>query len=221
MLQLGLECKYWCAFVSMAGLSLRSERGFSIRVTKLLCVYCASSRRLDPKYYAAGEAVGRGLVEHGWGLIYGGGNVGTMGAVAKGVHDAGGHVVGIIPEFMQERELAYHESDELVIVQSMRERKRVMAERAAGFVSLPGGIGTLEEVSEIMVERQLALTSKPLVLLNQDGFYDDLLKFLERMVVEKFKSDGMRNLFGVANTVEEVWPLLAAPDRFEVDALWR
>ncbi len=190
-------------------------------MTKLLCVYCASSRRLDPKYYEAGAAIGRGLVEHGWGLIYGGGNVGTMGAVAQGVHEAGGHVVGVIPEFMQERELAYHQSDELVIVNSMRERKRLMAERAAGFVTLPGGIGTLEEVSEIMVERQLALTSKPLVLLNQDGFYDDLLRFLERMIAEKFKSDGMRRLFGVAQTVDEVWPLLDGPDSFEVDALWK
>ncbi|WP_221031890.1 TIGR00730 family Rossman fold protein [Actomonas aquatica] len=190
-------------------------------MTKLICVYCSSSRKLDPKYYEVGEAVGRGLAEQGWGLIYGGGNVGTMGAVAKGVHQAGGHVVGVIPDFMKSRELAYDEADELITVDTMRERKRVMAERADGFITLPGGIGTLEEVSEIMVERQLALTQKPLVLLNQDGFYDDLLKFLERMIVERFKSDGMRKLFGVASTVEEIWPLLTSPEAFEVDALWR
>lgn len=188
---------------------------------KLLCVYCSSSRDLNPKYYAAGEAIGRGLAEHGWGLIYGGGNAGTMGAVARGTKAAGGHVVGIIPEFMKERELAFYEADELVTVGSMRERKRLMAERADAYVTLPGGIGTLEEVSEIMVERGLALSRKPLVMVNQDGYYDDLLKFLERMVQERFKSAGFRNLFSVADKVEEVWPLLQAPNRFEADALWK
>ena len=190
-------------------------------MTKLLCVYCSSSRKLDPKYYAAAEAVGRGLAEHGWGLIYGGGNVGSMGMVAKGVHQAGGRVVGVIPDFMKSRELAYDEADELVTVDTMRERKRVMADRADGFVTLPGGVGTLEEISEIIVERKLALHRKPLVLLNQDGFYDDLLRFLERTVTEKFQSEGSRSLIGVANTVSEIWPLLGAPDTFEADPLWK
>ena len=132
---------------------------------KLICVYCSSSRDLNPKYYAAGEAIGRGLAERGWGLIYGGGNAGTMGAVARATKEAGGKVVGIIPEFMKKRELAFHAADELVTVDSMRERKRIMAERADAFITLPGGIGTLEEVSEIMVERGLAMHDKPLVRL--------------------------------------------------------
>ncbi|MCF3652230.1 TIGR00730 family Rossman fold protein [Synoicihabitans lomoniglobus] len=190
-------------------------------MSKLLCVYCASSRDLDPKYYAAGAAVGRGLAERGWGLIYGGGNAGTMGEVARGVHQAGGRVVGVIPEFMKVRELAYHQADELITVDSMRERKRVMADRADAYITLPGGIGTLEEVSEIMVERGLARHRKPLVILNQDGFYDDLLRFLERMVVERFKSAGLRKLMHVAATVDEVWPLLEEADGFEADALWQ
>lgn len=190
-------------------------------MTKLLCVYCSSSRELDPKYYAAGEAIGRGLAERGWGLIYGGGHAGTMGAVARGTKAAGGRVVGVIPQFMMERELAYHDADELLTVDSMRERKRLMAERADGFITLPGGIGTLEEVSEIMVERALALTRKPLILLNQDGFYDDLLRFLERLVAEKFKSPGLRKLVQIAPTVDEVWPLLAQSDGFEADRLWQ
>ena len=187
---------------------------------KLLCVYCSSSRNLDSKYYDAGEAVGRGLVEQGWGLIYGGGNAGTMGSVARGAQAAGGHVVGVIPEFMKERELAFHEADELVTVDSMRERKRIMAERADGFLTLPGGVGTLEEVSEIMVERGLNLSRKPLVMLNQDGYYDHLLRFLERMIAENFKSSGFSNLFGVAAEIDEVWPLLDAPHTFEADELW-
>ena len=190
-------------------------------MTKLICVYCSSSRNLDPKYYAAAEAVGRGLVEHGWGLIYGGGNVGSMGAVAKGAHQAGGHVVGVIPEFMKSRELAYDEADELVTVETMRDRKRVMSDRADAFVTLPGGVGTLEEISEIIVERKLALHRKPVLLLNQDGFYDDLLRFLERTVIEKFQSEGSRHLVGVAQTVEGIWPLLETPQTFQADALWK
>jgi uncharacterized protein (TIGR00730 family) len=189
-------------------------------MSKLLCVYCSSSRDLDPKYYAVGEAIGRGLAARGWGLIYGGGNAGTMGAVARATKAAGGRVVGIIPEFMKERELAFHESDELVTVDSMRERKRIMAERADAFVTLPGGIGTLEEVSEIMVERGLAMHSKPLVILNQDGYYDGLLTFLDRMIAENFKSAGFKKLIGVADEVEGVWPLLDAPEAFEADKLW-
>jgi len=190
-------------------------------MTKLLCVYCSSSRNLDPKYYAVGEAMGRGLAERGWGLVYGGGNAGTMGAVARATQAAGGRVVGIIPEFMKERESAFHDSDELVTVNSMRERKRIMAERADAFVTLPGGIGTLEEVSEIMVERGLAMHSKPLVLLNQEGYYDGLLSFLDRMIEENFKSAGFKRLIGVAKTVDEVWPLLEAPEAFAADQLWQ
>ena len=190
-------------------------------MTKLLAVYCSSSRTLDPKYYAAGEAVGRAMVERGWGLIYGGGHAGTMGAVARAVQGAGGHVVGVIPHFMRERELAFTTADELIYVDSMRERKRIMAERAEAYLTLPGGIGTLEELSEILVERALDLSRKPMVLLNQDGFYDDLLRFFDRMVAERFKTGGLTKLFGVAGAVDEIWSLLEDPQPYEPDPLWR
>lgn len=187
---------------------------------KLLCVYCSSSAKLDLKYYEAGERLGRALVARGWGLIYGGGNAGLMGVVARAVKESGGQVVGIIPDFMRERELAFHESDELVVVESMRERKRIMAERADAFVTLPGGIGTLEELTEILTERYLNLTTKPLVLVNQDGFYDDLIRFFERMVRERFKSSGLADLCAVTATVDGVWPLLDAPSSFTADPFW-
>jgi cytokinin riboside 5'-monophosphate phosphoribohydrolase len=190
-------------------------------MTKLLCVYCSSSTRLDPKYYTAAEHVGREMVAQGWGLIYGGGNVGLMGSLARSVKAAGGVVVGVIPDFMQVRELAYLEASELVIVPTMRERKRIMAERAAAFLTLPGGIGTLEEMTEIMSERYLNLTQKPLVLLNQDGFYDDLLRFFERMVAENFKSHGLAELLAVAPTITDVWPLLENPKSYASDPLWQ
>ncbi len=189
-------------------------------MTKLLCVYCSSSTQLDPKYYQEAERLGREMVAEGWGLIYGGGNVGLMGSVARSVKAAGGVVVGVIPDFMQTRELAYLEASELVIVPTMRERKRIMAERAQAFLTLPGGIGTLEEMTEIMSERYLNLTQKPLVLLNQDGFYDELLRFFERMVAEKFKSHGLAELLAVAPTVPEIWPLLRQPKEYRTDPLW-
>jgi uncharacterized protein (TIGR00730 family) len=190
-------------------------------MAKLLCVYCSSSANLDPKYYAAGEQLGRDLVARGWGLIYGGGNAGLMGSVARSVKEAGGHVVGIIPDFMIERELAFRAADELVTVATMRERKRLMAERADAFVTLPGGIGTLEELTEIMTERYLNLTCKPVVLVNQDGFYDDLIRFFHRMVAERFKSPGLTDLFTVASGIGDVWAHLENPRPFIADAIWQ
>src|ERR1019366_2523064 len=192
-----------------------------MNMEKLLCVYCASSRQLDRKYHDVAEEVGRGLVARGWGLVYGGGNVGLMGTIAHAVKAAGGHVVGVIPEFMIARELAFHNADELITVTTMRERKRQMEERAAAFLTLPGGLGTLEELTEIMTLRYVNLVHKPVVLLNQDGFYDDLLRFFERMTRERFKSDGMHNILSVARTLDAVWPLLEAPQAFEADAIWQ
>lgn len=183
-------------------------------MTRLLCVYCASSDRLDPKYYATAAELGREMVERGWGLVYGGGKTGTMGAVARAVKQSGGRVVGIIPEFMKARELAYPEADELVTVITMRERKLLMETRADAFVALPGGWGTLEEISEILTLRQLDVVKKPCVFLNQDGFYDDLLRLFERMLAEKFFKPANMELFRVAKTVPEVFTHLdhhAAP----------
>ena len=190
-------------------------------MSKLLCVYCASSRHLHRKYHEMAEAVGRELVARGWGLVYGGGNVGLMGEVAHAVKQAGGCVVGVIPEFMISRELAFREADELITVATMRERKQVMEERAAAFLTLPGGIGTLEELTEIMTLRYINRLHKPVVLLNQDGFYDDLLRFFERMTEEKFKSPGLHKVLAVAATLEEVWPLIEAPHAFEADPIWQ
>jgi uncharacterized protein (TIGR00730 family) len=120
------------------------------------------------------------------------------------------------------RELAFREADELIVVGSMRERRRILEERASAFVTLPGGIGTLEELVEILVGRALNQHSKPLVLVNQDGYYDDLLAFFRRMVREKFKSAGALDLMAVAETVEQVWPLLdSGAVRGAVDPLWR
>jgi len=129
------------------------------------------------------------------------------------VKDAGGHVVGVIPDFMRERELAYHQADELITVGSMRERKRIMEERAQAFLALPGGIGTLEELTEIMTLRYINRIDKPVVVFNQDGFYDDLLRFFDRMTRERFKSEGLQALFGVADAVGISGPSSRGPAR--------
>jgi uncharacterized protein (TIGR00730 family) len=185
-------------------------RRTAFTMTKLLCVYCASSDRLDSKYYAAAEELGREMVRHGWGLVYGGGKTGTMGAVARAVTRAGGRVVGVIPEFMKARELAYHEADELVTVTTMRERKLEMELRADAFVTLPGGWGTLEEIMEILTLRQLDVVRKPCVILNQDGFYDPLLQLFERMLHERFFKTSNLALYRVAATPADVFAEIEA-----------
>ena len=172
-------------------------------MSKLICVYCSSSDRLDAKYYAAAEALGRAMAARGWGLVYGGGKVGLMGALARTVKAGGGRVVGVIPQFMCDKELAYDEADELVTVITMRERKMLMEARADAFVALPGGWGTLEEIMEILTLRQLDVIRKPCVFLNQDGFYDELFRFFGKMVEERFNKPTNLSLSEVARTVDE------------------
>lgn len=187
---------------------------------KRLCVYCASSDRIDPKYHAAAAELGREMVARGWDLVYGGGRTGTMGAVARAVKQNGGRVLGVIPEFMKARELAYDEADELVTVITMRERKLLMETRADAFVALPGGWGTLEEIIEILTLRQLEVVNKPCVILNQDGFYDPLLRLFERMLEEKFFRASNWNLFRVAASVPDIFEQIAAAPEGPAESKW-
>jgi len=171
-------------------------------------------------YHRAAEAIGRDMVGRGWGLVYGGGQTGLMGSLARGVKAAGGHVVGVIPEFMIARELAFHEADELVTVSTMAERKQAMIARADGFLALPGGIGTLEEMAEVLTLRYLAQVNRPAVFYNQNGYYDDLLRFFDRMMRERFRTSGMHGLYGVAATIDDIWPHLEKGPAYEADPLW-
>ncbi len=172
---------------------------------KTLCVYCASSDRIDPQYSEVATLLGHEMVRQGWGLVYGGGKVGLMGAVARAVKTSGGHVVGVIPDFMKVKELAYDEADEMHTVVTMRERKLMMETRADAFLALPGGWGTLEELMEILTLRQLDVLRKPVVIFNQNGFYDELLRFFDRMIGERFNRPVNLKLFSVATTVDEVF----------------
>src|SRR5882672_12756745 len=187
---------------------------------QLLCVYCSSSDRLDPKYAAAAEALGRELVANGWGLVYGGGKTGLMGAVARAVKESGGRVVGVIPEFMKARELAFDAADELITVITLRERKMLMETRADAFVTLPGGWGTLEEIMEILTLRQLDVVKKPCVFLNQDGFYDPLLQLFAMMLRDKFFKPSNMELFRVAATVPEIFAQIDAAAGVKAESKW-
>ncbi len=168
---------------------------------KLLCVYCSSSDRIDPKYAAAAETLGRELV-------------------ARGTKAAGGRVVGVIPEFMKARELAFDEADELVTVITMRERKLLMETRADAFVTLPGGFGTLEEIMEILTLRQLDVVRKPCVIYNQDGFYDELIRLFEKMLAEKFFKPSNMDLFRVANSIPDIFTQIEATGGAPADSKW-
>jgi len=185
-----------------------------------LCVFCSSSDRLDPKYYAAATRVGLELARRKWTLVYGGGRTGLMGAVARGTKENGGHVVGVIPDFMKARELAYAEADELISVVTMRERKRCMETRADAFLALPGGWGTLEEILEILTLAHLDELRKPIVIFKQDGFYDELLALFERIIRERFMHDTIRQKFAVARSVEEIFLLLDTWNHAPTEKPW-
>lgn len=189
-------------------------------MSKLLCVYCASSDRLDPKYVATATELGRELVARGWGLVYGGGKTGLMGAVARAAKTSGGRVIGVIPEFMKAKELAYDEADEIVTVVTMRERKLLMEARANAFVALPGGFGTLEEIMEILTLRQLNVVKKPCVFLNQDGFYDPLFALFETMLREKFFKPSNMDVFRIASSVPDIFAKIEECPVVSTDSKW-
>ena len=181
-------------------------------MTKLrsICVYCGSSNGTRPDYVAGAERLGRDMAEGGIRLVYGGGNVGLMGTVARAVIENGGQVTGIIPTFLQRRERMLTEVEELIVTKDMHERKRLMFERADAFVALPGGVGTLEELVEQLTWAQLGQHKKPILLVNIDGFWTRFLDILDHMREEGFIRPETAVEVLVANTPEEVVPMVKA-----------
>lgn len=151
-----------------------------------ICVFCASREDLDPIYPESAKISGKLLAERKLTLIYGGGKVGLMGALAVSTHDAGGKVVGIIPELLVKKEVAYTSADELVITRDMSERKDLLINRADGFLILAGGFGTLDELIEVITLKQLGVHNKPIHIVNTKGFFDPLLLWFDRVVTEGF-----------------------------------
>jgi uncharacterized protein (TIGR00730 family) len=175
---------------------------------KSICVYCASGPGNDPAYIQAATKFGRILGENGIGLVYGGGSVGLMGALADSVLDHGGHVTGVIPEFLVDREHMLLRVQERIITPDMHARKQTMFERADAFVALPGGIGTLEELVEQMTWAQLGRHKKPILVLNVLQFWDPLCALIDHMKRLAFIRPAMWVDFLVADTVEEILPML-------------
>jgi len=169
-----------------------------------VCVFAGSSPGADLSYRAAARDLGSRLAERGTGVVYGGASVGLMGAVADAALEAGGEVVGVLPTALVQRELAHPNLTELHEVGSMHERKALMAELSDGFVALPGGVGTLEELFEIYTWNQLGLHAKPLALFNVRGYYDGLARFLDLAVAERFVSAPHRAMLLVAEELGEL-----------------
>lgn len=172
-----------------------------------LCVFCGSNPGTDPAYVAAAQAVGTGLAERGIGVVFGGGRVGMMGALADAAQAAGGRVTGVIPRDLMAREIGHTGIDDLRVVGSMHERKALMAELSDAFIALPGGIGTLEELFEVYTWWQLGIHAKPIGLLDVAGFYAPLASFLDHVVEQGFLPSATRSALTVSGDLDE---LLAA-----------
>ena len=177
---------------------------------KTVCVYCGSGPGTNPRFIEAATAFGRALAENGVGLVYGGGSIGLMGAVAKSTLDHGGTVTGIIPDFLKARENALTRVQEMIVTPDMHERKRLMFERSDAFVALPGGIGTLEELVEQMTWQQLGRHSKPVLLANVDNFWEPLLSLLAHMRATEFIRPALPIDILKADRVEDILPRLRA-----------
>src|SRR6476469_6786826 len=167
-----------------------------------ICVFCGASPGNEARYVDAARAVGEGLAERGIGVVYGGGRVGLMGALADAALAAGGEVIGVLPKALMEREIGHQGLTELRIVGSMHERKALMADLADGFVALPGGIGTLEELFEVWTWAQLGLHAKPCGLLDTDGFFAPLVGFLDHLVSTGFVQPAHRTMLLTAGSPE-------------------
>lgn len=179
---------------------------------KSVCIYCGSSTGLNPAYAQAAVECGRALAARGITVVYGGGNIGLMGVLADATLAAGGRVIGVIPHALVKRELAHRGVTELITVHSMHERKQKMADLSDAFMALPGGIGTMDELFEILTWLQLGIHSKPVGLLNTSGFYARLLDFLSHMHDEKFLRNGQLDLLLVDDHLDLLLDKMAAFD---------
>jgi uncharacterized protein (TIGR00730 family) len=181
------------------------------RRVQSVCVFCGSSDAADPAYLRAAAAFGRALADAGLQLVYGGGGVGLMGACAMAAHEAGGRVLGVIPDFLVGRERAL-ETVEHIVVANMHERKMTMFERSDAFVALPGGVGTLEEVVETLSWRRLDLHAKPMIFYDPDGFWRPLFDLFQHTVDAKLTPPDFMNAWSVVEQIDDIVPaLLATP----------
>ena len=188
---------------------------------RALCVYCGSSSQVRESHLQAARELGALAARAGVELVYGGGRVGLMGALAEAALAAGGRVVGIIPQHLEDLEVGHRGASEYLVVDSMHARKQLMAERSDAFCALPGGLGTLDETFEIVTWRQLKLHDKPVILVNIDGYWDPLLRLVEHQTAEGYLRGGSAGLFQVVDRVDQILEVASAapapvlPDKIE------
>lgn len=170
-------------------------------MNQVICVYSSSSCSVDPIYFETAAELGKAIAGRGDTLLFGGGLLGLMGASARAVHQYGGKVIGVIPEALNLKNVAYDRCDEFIVTKDMRTRKAVMDERSDAFIALPGGYGTLEEILEIITLKQLRYHNKPIVILNINHFYDNLLKQFDESVAQHFAKPECARLYEVTDNV--------------------
>lgn len=169
-----------------------------------ICVYGASSTATGKNYINAGEALGEAMAQRGYGLVFGGGASGMMGAVARGMTKGNGKIIGIAPSFFNVDGILYDKCTEFIYPETMRERKMLMDEMSSAFIVTPGGIGTFDEFFEILTLKQLGRHKKPIVLMNTDGYFNSLLQAFDKAIEEKFMNDSNKKLIFVSDNAEEI-----------------
>jgi uncharacterized protein (TIGR00730 family) len=183
-------------------------------------VYCASSSKVDELYLKAAEQIGELIAAGEFTLVYGGGNIGLMGTLARSVKKNGGSVTGVNLELFVQKGLCYRDADEIIICKTMHERKRIMEDRSDAFIVLPGGFGTLEEFSEVLTLKQLRFHNKPIVVVNTNGFYSSLLAWMENSFKENFVKDKYRSLYHVAEEPERAFSYIMDYKPVEYPVKW-
>ena len=188
----------------------KPKPGEPARSLRNICVYCGSGDGRNPAYVDAARTLGKSMAAAGIGLVYGGGSLGLMGEIARTVLDNGGRVTGIIPGFLSNKERMLREVQELIVVEDMHERKRLMFERSDAFVALPGGVGTLEELVEQLTWSQLGRHDKPIVLANIDGFWEPFRTLLAHMRTESFIRPGLEVRYTVVERAHDILPAITS-----------
>lgn len=184
-----------------------------------ICVYGAASSLIENHFIEAGKELGRRMVERGHGLVFGGGSNGMMGAVAEGVFEKSGYILGVIPEFFQEAgaEISFKNCTDYIYTDTMRERKRELAENANGFIVAPGGIGTLDEFFEILTLKQLGRHNKPIAIYNIDGFFDELDAMMDKSIEKEFITHDCKELYAVFEDIDKMLDYLENYDEKDID----
>jgi len=187
---------------------------------KNYCVFCSSSEIVDGRFFTVAEALGAEIAAAGGSLVYGGGHVGLMGQLARAVRAHGGGVIGVSIDMFEEMELSHAAVTELIVTRTMAERKQVMFDRADAFITLPGGFGTLDELSDVLTLKQLGFHTKPVVILNIDGAYDMLLAQFEMMIAQKFVRQSHRDLFFATASIEDALAYLREYRPHKINNQW-